>query len=631
MSSIDRGLPRLAVFLALCILAAACDRSPASSHDPRPLRMVPAWGMSSEPVSVVIQGENFLPLATQHLGGEVPVTMDHHFEAFLGEVALEDVTWVDARTLRARVPAGIAQGWHVLKVVGPLGGRVELPRAYLSSLAQLARLEAGAVLERGQVSVQTRTRLTLTVENTGTSAALAVTPVLRLVGEGRVEIVSEPAPADIAAGGSASFAWELGAVAPGEVHFALEIQGSEELTGTALRAPDVEVGPLRIRERAVLSASFLAPEKQVVNVGQRAKVSLRVTNTGETGAIGVVPTVSVVTGSVETAVSGPVPGSVDLSPGASQEFAWEYVADGAGTLAFQVDAVGRDASSGVEVRAPEARSADISVQRRAELAGRFLPLPTSVNVGQEFVVEVEVKNTGDSALLGVTLKDEGALGNCGLELVPGTTPWPAQVERLPGNEQTVFRARLIGKAEGSCAFRTGARGVDETDGVTVELPPVSSSTLQVRRKAALTATLSAPSRTKPGNTFDVTLTVSNTGSTVARGVKPTLPESSSGVAEILMEPADSGQDVAGGARAFFTWRYRATRVGKAFFKVGAGARTPTRARPWSPGWSRRARSPSCPKWSRCSTTPSGMALPSPTCSATTAVSTSAPTRVAPVA
>ncbi|WPB81626.1 hypothetical protein KYC5002_21215 [Archangium violaceum] len=558
------------MLLALCVLAAACDRSPASAHDPRPLRMVPAWGMSSEPVTVVIEGENFLPLATQHLGGEVPVTMDHHFEAFLGEVALEDVTWVDARTLRARVPAGLAQGWHVLKVVGPLGGRVELPRAYLSSLAQLARLEAGAVLERGQVSVQTRTRLTLTVENTGSSAALAVTPVLRLVGEGRVEIVSEPGPADIAAGGSASFAWEIRAVAPGEVHFALEIQGREALTGTALRAPDIEVVPLLIRDRAVLSASFLPPEKQVVNVGERVKVSLNVTNTGATDALGVVPAVSVVTGPVATAVSGPVPGSADLPPGASQEFAWEYDAGPErGTLVFQVDAVGRDAFSDVEVSAA-ARSANISVQRPAALAGRFLSLPTSVNVGQEFLVGVEVENTGDSALLGVTLEYEGASGSCGLELVPGTTPWPDRVDVLPGDGRAVFSARLIGKAEGSCVFRAGARGVDQTDGVTVVLPPVSSSTLVVRKKAALTATLSAPSRTKPGNVFDVTLMVSNTGSTVARGVKPTLPESSSGVAEILMEPAVSGQDVAGGARAFFTWRYRATRVGKAFFKVGAG-------------------------------------------------------------
>ncbi|AKJ04526.1 Flagellar hook-length control protein FliK [Archangium gephyra] len=521
-------------------------------------------------MAVVIEGENFLPLATQHLGGEAPVTLDDHFEAFLDEVVLEDVTWVDARTLRARVPGGLAPGWHSLAVVGPQGVRVELPRAYLSSLAPLARLEAWAVLERGQVSVQERTRLVVTVENKGTSAALAVTPVLHPVGEGRVEVVSEPGPTGIAAGGSASFAWELAAAAAGDVLFTLEVQGSEELTGTALRAPDVEVGPLRIRNRAVLSASFLSPEHQLVNVGQRVKVSLLVTNTGETGAIGVVPGVPVVTGPLAVAVSGPAPRSADLPPGASQEFAWEYVAGQAGTLVFQVDAAGRDAFSAVEVRAPEARSAGISVQLPAELAVRFPSLPTSVNQGQEFLVEVEVTNKGDSALRDVVLDGEGASGTCAPELVPGTMPWPASVDLLPGKGKAMFRARLIGKAEGSCVFHTGARGKDQTDGVTVVLAPVNSSTLFVRRPAALTATLSAPSGIKPGNTFDVTLTVTNTGSTLARGVNPSLPESSSTVAELVAGPATSGVDVAGGASTTFQWKYHATRVGKASFRAEAG-------------------------------------------------------------
>ena len=534
--------------------------------------MVPAWGLSSEPVSVLIEGENFLPLATQHLGDGAPVTMDDHFEAFLGEVALEDVTWVDARTLRARVPGGLTPGWHSLAVVGPLGGRVELPRAYLSSAVSLARLAGGAVLERGQVSVQERTRLVLTVENPGSSAALSVTPVLHFTGEGRVEVVSEPEPASIAAGGRASFSWVLGAAAPGDVYFTLEVQGIEEQTGTELRLPGVEVGPLRIRNRAVLSASFLSPEQQVVNVGQRVKVTLRVTNTGETGAIGVVPGVPVVTGPVAVVVSGPVPERADLPAGASQEFTWEYVAGRAGTLAFQVDAVGRDSFSDVEVRAPEARSSNISVQLPAELSVRFPSLPTSVNLGQEFLVEVEVMNKGDSALLDVELDGEGASGTCSPTLVPGTTPWPASVDVLPGKGQAIFRARIIGRAEGSCVFHAGARGKDETDGVTVVLPPVNSSTLFVRKPAALTATLSAPSRTKPGNTFEVSLTVTNTGSTAALGVKPSLPESSSSVADLLGGPANSGVELAGGASTTFTWSYRATKVGRASFKAEAGGR-----------------------------------------------------------
>jgi len=530
--------------------------------------MVPAWGMNTEAVSVLIKGENFLPLATQHIGGGAPVTVDARFEAFLGEVALEDVTFVDASTLRARVPGGLAAGWHALAVAGPLGGRVELPRAYLSSAVPLARLHAQARLERDRLPVEERTRLLLKVENTGSSAALGVTPVLSFVGEGRVEFLSEPAPADIAAGGSASFEWELRAAAPGDVRFTLEAQGSEALTGTELRAPAVEVGPLQMRHRTVLAASFL-PAPQLINVGQPVKLSLRVTNTGETAALGVAPGEPDVMGPIAVAVSRPAPGRVDLLPGQSHEFEWVYVAGRVGTLSFQVAAAGRDDFSGVEVFSPEARSVDIAVQLPAELSARFSSLPTSVNLEQEFVAELEVSNLGDSALLGVELEKTGSLGDCQLELVPGTEPWPKRVDLLPGKGKAVFRARLIGRAEGSCVFQAGARGVDQTDGTPVVLSPVNSPTLSVRRPASLTATLSAPSGIKPGNTFDVTLTVSNTGSTVALGVRPSLPESSSNVAELHSAPASSGVSLAGGASTTFIWRYRATKVGKASFRAEA--------------------------------------------------------------
>ncbi|HZI03104.1 MAG TPA: hypothetical protein VEZ71_03725, partial [Archangium sp.] len=452
-----------------------------------------------------------------------------------------------------------------------MGGRVELPRAYLSSDVPLARLHAQARLERDRLSVDERTRLLLKVENTGSSAALGVTPVLSFVGEGRVELLSEPVPADIAAGGSASFEWELRAAAPGDVRFTLEAQGSEALTGTELRAPAVEVGPLRMRHRTVLAASFL-PAPRLINVGQPVKLSLRVTNTGETAALGVAPGEPAVMGPIAVAVSRPAPGRVDLLPGQSHAFEWVYVSGRVGTLAFQVAAAGRDDFSGVEVFSPEARSVDIAVQLPAELSARFASLPTRVNLGQEFVVELEVTNTGDSALLGVELEETSASGNCQPELVAGTEPWPKRVERLPGKEKAVFRARLIGKAEGSCVFHAGARGVDQTDGTPVVLSPVNSPALSVRRPASLTATLSAPSGIKPGNTFDVTLTVSNTGSTVALGVKPSLPESSSNVAELHSAPASSGVDLPGGASTTFTWNYRATKVGKASFRAEAAGR-----------------------------------------------------------
>lgn len=554
----------------MCVLGAACSREPGSEHDPRPQRVVPAWGMNTEAVSVVIEGENFLPLATQHIGGGEPVTVDARFEAFLGELALEDVMWVDGRTLRARIPGGLAPGWHPLVVVGPLGGRVELPRAYLSSAVPLARLEARASLEREKVSVEERTRLVLTVENTGGSAALAVTPVLSPLDDGRVEVRPESGPADIAAGGSASFTWELEATAPGDVRFSLEVLGSEELTGMELRAPVVEVGPLRIRTRAVLTASFL-PTPQVVNEGQAVSVTLRVTNTGETAVLGVVPAEPVVLGSRADLVSGSEPASADIPAGESRDFYWTYKAGRAGTMSFQVDAEGHDAHSGVEVRAPNARSDDIAVQLPGALVARFSQLATSVNLGQEFDVELEVLNLGDSAVFEVKLDATGSSGTGQVSLAPGSQPEPASVD-IPGHGRAVFRARLVGTGVGSCILQAGARGVDQTDGASVVATRVDSSPVNVRWPAALTATLSAPSSVKPGNTFGVSLKVTNTGSTDALAVTPSLPESVSNVAELLGGPGSSPVDLAGGASATFTWNYRATKEGKASFNAEAGGR-----------------------------------------------------------
>ncbi|MFY0568133.1 hypothetical protein ACN28E_30465 [Archangium lansingense] len=416
--------------------------------------------MNTEPVSVLIKGENFLPRATQHIGGEAPVTMDAHFEAFLGDVALEEVTWVDGRTLQARIPAGLTPGWHSLVVAGPLGRRVELPRAYLSSAVPLARLEAQASLAQVDVTVEQRTWLTLMVENTGEAAALSVAPVLSITGEGRVEVISEPGPADIAAGASASFAWELEAAEPGDVRFSLQALGREEMTGAELRAPVVETGPLRIR---------------------------------------------------------------------------------------------------------------VPVQLPGALVARFFPLPASVNVGQEFDIELEVTNPGDVAVLGVKPEATGSSGTGEVKLAQGSQPEPASVD-IPGKGRAVFRARLVGSREGSCVFHAGARGVEQTSGAPVVASPVNSSTVIVRWSSALTATLSAPSRVKRGNTFGVSLKVTNTGSTVAEGVTPSLPESSTNVAELLSGPSSAPLALAGGASATFTWSYRAAKPGKASFSAEAGGR-----------------------------------------------------------
>ncbi|MGZ3459720.1 MAG: hypothetical protein ACXU86_14590, partial [Archangium sp.] len=462
-------------------------------------------------MSVVIEGENFLALATQHIGGREPVTVDSGFEAFLDEVALEDVTLEDSHTLHARVPEGLVPGWHSLAVVGPLGRRVELPRAYFSSDRPLALLGARAELQQDHVSVGQRTRLLLTVENTGGTAALAVSALLHPAGEGQVEVIPELPSADIAPGGSVSLSWALEAAAPGDARFSLEVRGTESTTGVEVLAPSVEVGPLQIRNRAVLTPSLTA-SPPVVNVGQQVTLSLHVTNPGEVAVRGLVPDEPGVTTGRATLVSGPVPPSVDLLPaGGSRDFQWKYVADTQGALSFQAGAGGFDDFSGVEVRAPEARSAEVTVQLPGALEARFTRMPANVDVGQEFDAELEVTNTGDSTVLGVKLEAVSSSGAGQVTLLSG----PVASADIPGRTSVVFRGHLRGAAEGSCVFHAGAGGVDATDGARVTALPVDSAPLTIQRPAALSATLSAPIRVRPGSSFGVSLTVTNTGSASA--------------------------------------------------------------------------------------------------------------------
>lgn len=342
---------------ALCALGGSCSPEPGSELEPRLHQLEPGWGVNTRPVSGVIRGDNFLALPTQHIGGDERVTVDARFEAFLDDVALEDVTVEDSHTLRARIPEGLALGWHTLAVVGPLGQRVELPRAYY------------------------------------------------------------------------------------------------------------------VREREVLTTSLAVSPRRVTE-GEFLKVTLKVANPGERAVLAVVPGTRVVPEGQAELVSGPVPASVDIPAGESRDFEWTYAARAAGTLFFLGGAVGRDGPGGAELSAPEARSAEVIVQVPGALVARFSQIPEKVNVGQPFDVALEVRNPGDTAVLGVELDAAGFSGTARMSLVSG--PEPARVD-ISAKGRAVFHARLVARSEGSCVLGTGGRGVEQTRGVLVKSPRVSSS------------------------------------------------------------------------------------------------------------------------------------------------------------
>jgi|GEM_PF-3260866 len=445
---------------------------PGAGYEPRLHRLVPAWGVNTQPVSAVLEGENFLPIATQHLGGPEPVTMESRFDVYLGERRLSDVTWEDARTLRLQIPEGLSPGWYSLEVETPWGERVELPRAYYASERPLASLRASATWTRERLWVGEETRLLLTVENTGGSRARAVHPELRVEGPGReVELRPEASPSDVEPGERVSFAWKVGARTPGASRWRLDIQGQDEASGNTLTVPSLET-ELQVRERPELTAS-LQVSPSVANVGQNVRVTLHVDNAGASRVRDVRPTAPVIDGpgSVAGSLSKPNPERADVPPGEGRDFSWTYVASRPGAVNFRVGVGGFDEFSGSGVATEELRAPPITVQTPVRLVAAFTHVPVNVKAGEFFLVDLEVLNPGDSPVLGVTLDRASASGSGQVTLVSG--PEPTRVD-IPGKGRVVFRAQLVARQRGTCVFRAGARGVDQTDGTTVSSPSIDS-------------------------------------------------------------------------------------------------------------------------------------------------------------
>jgi hypothetical protein len=411
--------------------------------------------MNTQRVPVVIQGENFLPLTIQHIGGPRPVEVDSRFEAFLGQVALEEVVLEDAHTLRAQVPAGLVPGVYPLVLVSPLGTRVELPRAFLVSEKQLARLELSSSLDAPEVSVGQRLRLPLTVRNTGETLARAVAPSLDVRGEGQVVTLSQPAAADIAAGQDATFTWELVVTHQGLLEFNLGARGHEETLDLELEAGPLTVGPVRARRGAALRVEFGALPP-LLNEGQSVTFSVSVSNDGEVLARKVLPRLVVEQGGQEVPLDART--EEDLAAGERRTVSWTYKAGPEGSRVFKARAAGQDGNS-LDAVGAETRSPVIQVQRAGSLA-LGLTAPPSVIIGQLFAAELEVRNLGASRVRDV--KPALSCGGRG-QVVQVRGPEPVSTD-VAGDSRTVFHWQLQAVGEGTCSFLLSASGQDATDG-----------------------------------------------------------------------------------------------------------------------------------------------------------------------
>jgi hypothetical protein len=344
--------PALVALLALGLAAAAgCTATPDLA--PRPARLTPGGGPAGLAIAVTIAGDGFFPRAVQSASGG-PASLDTTHRAWLDAVELADVTWVDAQTLRATVPAGLALGPHALTVENALGRRGTLAAAW--TVIQPAVLALSATLAPAQASVGQPLALTVTAGNSGGAALLGLTVTVTPSGAGAVTGGLAGAPFDLAPGASRQLQLDLTASGPGPLVFGVAASGVEEASGRLVTGAASDLA-LLVQVRAVLTAALSVPS--TLTTGAAFTVTMLVANGGEATALAVTPDPLLAAPDATGAssrLSGPTPASADVPGGGQARFTWSFQLGAAGTIRLRGGASGLDANDGGPVVAAPADS-----------------------------------------------------------------------------------------------------------------------------------------------------------------------------------------------------------------------------------------------------------------------------------
>jgi len=108
------------------LAAAACSTGPVA---PAIASIDPTMGRSSSATPVTISGQGFAPRFDARFDAS-GTELDTSFSAYLGDTESIDVVWVDAGTLTADVPPGLARGTYELTVTLPNGADIALADAF---------------------------------------------------------------------------------------------------------------------------------------------------------------------------------------------------------------------------------------------------------------------------------------------------------------------------------------------------------------------------------------------------------------------------------------------------------------------------------------------------------------------
>lgn len=539
---------------------------------PHPTSVEPRTGYGGTATQVVIHGTDFVVRALQPSSGGSPA-IDTRHRAWLGEVELVDVVWVDTQTLRATVPAGLPAGAYGLVVEGPFGRLGSLDQAFVVSWLPGTALRATAAATPSTASVGQGVGLTLVVANEGTTDAEEVAPgaLTPTSADGAAAVLvdgpSPPSVASLRPGQAATFTWTWQATAPGSLSFDVRASGRDVFSGQTVTVVPPAPARTTVQRPAALSATLGVPA--TVQADSDFAVTMTVGNSGEAAALAVSPSaLAVESGSASVLLElGPTPPSADVPGGGTVTFVWIYGAGPtSGPVQLSGEATGRDANSGAAVTTGRVTSTPVTVGR-GELVADLAAAPAAVAIGQSISLALRLVNPGNVAVTNITPAVPTVSGTGAA--TPSAGPTPASIPSLGPSESGTFTWTYTASAAGQLGFSASASGTDGASGASVSATAglASAVTVQGAAKLAVSAFTAVPNPAVASQPIAVSLTLANGGTTPATVSAVTPTAAPAGAAACTAATPALPATVAAGGSLRLAWTCTATAAGS--YTLGA--------------------------------------------------------------
>lgn len=369
-----------------------------------------------------------------------------------------------------------------------------------------------------------------------------------------------PATAQLQPWSSTLFIWSFSTTGAGDTGWSLTAAGVA--TSNGIPVTTAATGFMQIRPGTALLAGWLgSPTSSSPLTGSAFDMIFSVANVGGTAATVYAPMLDVTQGAgLVTPAGAPVPaGPVHLDPGMSQMFVWTFTTMGAGAVSFSATANGEEVGTWVPLTATATATLNATA-RTAPLSASFTLIPGAPVAGQMFQVWLNLQNAGNSTATAL-IPSLALSPPAGIGLYDSGPNPPGPLILSPG-QGTVVKWTYSTTGPGILTLTATASGL--VADTAIPSSGTITGTIQVRAPAALTAAVAAfPSPRVAGQSFLVTLTVTNTGeSDAALTASAPLAVTGGGAAAPVAGPTP-GQPVslAGGAALTFTWTYTAGSAG----------------------------------------------------------------------